>query len=433
MHRNALILLSLAVAPRLQAQPSATLQSAIDRRARELEARVVAWRRDFHQNPELGNREFRTSRIVAEHLQKLGLEVRTNVARTGVVGVLRGGRPGAVVALRADMDALPVTEEVDLPFKSTVKVQYNGQEVGVMHACGHDNHVAILMGVAEILTAMKAEIPGTVKFIFQPAEEGPPLGEEGGAPLMLKEGAFDNPKVDAVFGLHVFPMETGHVEYRSGGLMASSDNFYITVKGRQTHGAIPWAGVDPIVAASQIVLGLQTLTSRQTDLTMTPAVVTVGMMRGGIRTNIIPDSVEMAGTIRTFDETVRASLHERLTRTAQSIAAASGASASVRIQKMTPVTWNDPPLTSRMIPTLERVLGKESVKVGQPTTTAEDFSYFQQAAPGMFFFIGVTPKDRMGQAAPNHSPRFFADEAVLVPGMRAMANLAMDYLLAVRP
>jgi amidohydrolase len=428
-----LIVFSLLAVETAEGQTASRLQSEIDRRSKELEQKVVAWRRDFHQNPELSNREFRTSKIVAEHLQKLGLEVKTGVAHTGVVGVLRGGRPGPVVALRADMDALPVTEEVDLPFKSTAKSQYNGQEVGVMHACGHDNHVAILMGVAEMLTAMKAEIPGTVKFIFQPAEENPPPGEEGGAPLMLKEGVFENPKVDAIFGLHVFPMEVGHVEYRPAGMMASSDNFYITVRGRQTHGALPWNGVDPIVAASQIVLGIQTLISRQTDLTLTPAVVTVGMIRGGIRTNIVPDSVEMAGTIRTFDEGVRAQLHERLTRTAESIAAASGASASVRIQKMAPVTYNDPALTGRMIPTLERVLGKDLVKLGQPTTTAEDFAFYQQVVPGMFFFIGVTPKDRLGQAAPNHSPRFYADEGVLLPGMRALANLAVDFLAAPRP
>ena len=391
---------------------------------------MIACRRDIHQNPELGNREFRTSKIVAEHLQKLGLEVRTGVAHTGVVGVLKGGRPGPVVARRADRDALPVTEEVDLPFKSTVKTPYNGQEVGVMHACGHDNHVAILMGVAEMLTAMKAQLPGTVKFIFQPAEEGPPVGEEGGAPMMLKEGAFENPRVDAVFGLHVFPMTVGHVEYRPAGIMASSDNFYITVRGRQTHGALPWNGVDPIVAAAQIVLGIQTITSRQTDLTVTPAVVTVGIFRGGIRTNIVPDSVELAGTIRTFDEGVRAQLHERLTRTAESIAAASGATASVRIQKMTPVTYNDPALTDRMVPTLKRVLGDARVKLGTPTTTAEDFSFFQQAAPGLFIFLGITPPDRVGAAAPNHSPRFYADEGGLLPGMRVMANLAIDYLVS---
>lgn len=430
MSRSLLLLLLVAAAPVAAQSP---LHAEIDRRAQELESKVVAWRRDFHEHPELGNREFRTSRVVAEHLQGLGLEVRTGVAHTGVVGVLRGGRPGPVVALRADMDALPVTEEVDLPFKSVAKAQYNGQDVGVMHACGHDNHVAILMGVAEMLAGMKARLPGTVKFIFQPAEEGPPLGEEGGAAMMLKEGVFENPKVDAVFGLHVFPMQVGHVEYRPAGVMASSDNFYITVRGRQTHAALPWNGVDPIVTAAQVVLGIQTLTSRQTDLTLTPAVVTVGMFRGGIRTNIVPDSVELAGTIRTFDEGVRAQLHERLTRTAESIAAASGATATVRIQKMTPVTYNDPALTERMVPTLRRVLGDDRVKLGPPTTTAEDFSFFQQAAPGLFFFLGVTPADRVGSAAPNHSPRFHADEGALVPGMRALANLAVDFMIAPRP
>lgn len=426
--RSILIALCVSIASAASAQGTASLQSIIDRQARAIEPKVVAWRRDFHEHPELSNREFRTAKIVAEHLQKLGLEVQTGVAHTGVVGVLRGGKPGPVVALRADMDALPVTEEVDLPFKSTVKAQYNGQEVGVMHACGHDNHVAILMGVAEILAGMKAQIPGTVKFVFQPAEENPPPGEEGGAPLMLKEGVFENPKVDAIFGLHVFPMEVGHVEYRPAGTMASSDNFYITVHGSQTHGALPWNGIDPIVAASQIVLGIQTLTSRQTDLTLTPAVVTVGMFRGGVRTNIVPDSVELAGTIRTFDEGVRAQLHERLKRTAESIAAASGARATVRIDGMTPVTYNDPALTERMVPTLKRVLGDANVKLGQPTTTAEDFAFYEQKVPGLFFFLGITPPDRLGQAAPNHSPRFYADEGALVPGMRALANLAVDYL-----
>lgn len=429
MRRALLLVPVLALAPTLVRSQS-PLHAEIDRRARELESKAVAWRRDFHEHPELSNREFRTSKAVADHLTKLGLEVKTGVAHTGVIGILRGGRPGPVVALRADMDALPVTEEVELPFKSTAKAQYNGQEVGVMHACGHDNHIAILMGVAEMLTAMKAQLPGTVKFIFQPAEEGPPLGEEGGAPMMLKEGAFENPKVDAVFGLHVFPMELGTVQYRSGGLMASSDNYYITVRGRQTHGALPWNGIDPIVTASQIVMGLQTLTSRQVDLTKTPAVVTVGMFRGGIRTNIVPDSVELAGTIRTFDEGVRDDLHKRLTRTAESIAAASGATASVRIQKMTPVTYNDPSLTDRMVPTLQRVLGTPNVQLATPTTTAEDFSFFQQAAPGLFVFLGVTPKEQVVSAAPNHSPRFQADERALVPGMRVMANLAVDFLVS---
>ncbi|HEX7121682.1 MAG TPA: amidohydrolase, partial [Gemmatimonadaceae bacterium] len=408
-HRFLLPILLVVVATPAATQAPSSVYAEIDRRARELESKAVAWRRDFHQHPELSNREVRTSRVIAEHLTRLGLEVKTGVAHTGVVAVLRGGRPGPVVALRSDMDALPVTEEVDLPFRSQAKGTYNGQEVGVMHACGHDNHMAILMGVAEMLTAMKARLPGTVKFIFQPAEDGPPVGEKGGAPLMLEEGVFENPKVDAVFGLHVFPFEVGKVQYRPAGIMASSDNFYITVRGRQTHGALPWNGVDPIVVASQIVLGIQTLTSRQTDLTLTPAVVTVGMMRGGVRTNIVPDSVELAGTIRAFDEKVRADLHERLRRTATSIAAASGATAEVRIQKMTPVTYNDPSLTERMVPTLQRVLGKENVVLGLPTTTAEDFSFYQQQVPGLFFFLGVTPKGAdPATVAPNHSPRFFA-------------------------
>jgi amidohydrolase len=428
MRLPSLIVLSLAVAPYLPAQAPSQFHAEVDRRARELEAKVVAWRRDLHQNPELSNREFRTSKLIADHLRALGLEVQTEVAHTGVVGILRGGRPGPVVALRADMDGLPVKEELTLPFKSTATAQYNGQVVGVMHACGHDFHMSILMGVAEMLTAMKAQLPGTVKFIFQPAEEGPPLGEEGGAPMMLKEGAFENPKVDAVFGLHVFPMEVGTVEYRSGGLMASADNYYITVHGRQTHGAQPWKGIDPIVVGSQIVMGLQTITSRQVDLTLTPAVVTVGMFRGGIRTNIVPDSVELAGTIRTFDEAVRADLHQRVQRTAESIAAASGTTASVRIQKMVPVTFNDPALTDRMVPTMQRVLGAPNVRLAIPTTTAEDFSYFQQAAPGLFVFLGVTPKEQVGMAANNHSPLFSPDERALVPGMRVMANLAVDFL-----
>lgn len=435
MHtRFAAALLTLVAASgALSAQtPAASrLYAEIDRRAKELEPKAVAWRRDFHEHPELGYRETRTAKVIAEHLTKLGLEVRTGVAHTGVVGVLRGGKPGPVVALRTDMDALPVTEEVDLPFKSKAKDTYNGQEVGVMHACGHDNHMAILMGVAELLTGMKQDLAGSVVFIFQPAEEGPPPGELGGAALMLQQGAFDNPKVDAVFGLHVFPFEVGSVQYRPAGIMASSDNFFITVKGSQTHGAQPWRGTDPIVAASQIVLGIQTLVSRQTDLTLTPAVVTVGMIRGGIRTNIIPDSVELAGTIRSFDQKARQEIHARLTRTAEQIAAASGATARVKIEKLTPVTYNDPSLTDRMVPTLKRVLGEEKVTLGQQTTTAEDFAYYQEKVPGLFFFLGITPKGTdPATAAPNHSPRFFADEGALVPGMRAMANLAVDYLMA---
>ena len=389
----------------------------------------MAWRRDFHQHPELSNREQRTAKVIAEHLQRLGLEVKTGVAHHGVVGVLRGGRPGPVVALRADMDALPVVEEVDLPFKSAVRSTYNGQEVGVMHACGHDAHMAILMGVAEILAGMKASIPGTVKFIFQPAEEGVPTGENGGAKMMIEEGVLENPRVDAIFGLHVFPFEVGKATWRSGGLMASSDNWRVVIRGRQTHGALPWNGVDPITIASQFITNMQSIVSRQTDLTLTPAILTTGYIRGGVRTNIIPDSVEMGGTIRTFDQGTRDSIHARLTRLAKGMAAASGATALVEIQVGNPVTSNDPALVARMVPSLRRILGVSNVSEGRVTTTAEDFSRFQEKVPGMFFFLGITPKGTdPSTAAPNHSPKFFADEAALVPGMKALGGLALDFL-----
>jgi amidohydrolase len=429
---NALLVATLALVlsgHRIAAQAPSRLTTDVDRRAWEMEAKVVAWRRDIHQHPELGNRETRTAGLVADHLRKLGLEVRTGVAHTGVVGILRGGRPGPVVALRADMDALPVTEEVDLPFKSTVKSIYNGQEVGVMHACGHDNHVAILMGVAEILTGMRQEVAGTVKFIFQPAEEGAPAGEVGGAGLMIDEGALENPKVDAIFGLHVFPFETGTVVYRSGGLMASGDTYRVVVRGRQTHGALPWNGVDPIMITSQIITNMQTIVSRQTDLTLTPAILTVGYIRGGVRTNIIPDSVEFGGTIRAFDQATRDSIIARFKRVVTAMATANGATASIAMDAGNPVTFNDPALTEQMVPTLKRALGNDKVMVGPQTTTSEDFALFQQKVPGMFFFLGVTPKgtDR-SKVAPNHSPRFFADEAALVPGMKALTSLALDYL-----
>ena len=421
--------ISLALAIDLEGQTPSRLLSELNTRTHAVEAKVVAWRRDIHQHPELGNREVRTAKLVADHLTRLGLEVRTGVAHTGVVAVLRGGKAGPTVALRADMDALPVTEEVDLPFKSTVRTTYLGQDVGVMHACGHDNHVAILMGVAEVLAGVRQELAGSVKFIFQPAEEGAPAGERGGAELMIEQGALENPKVDAIFGLHVFPFEVGKVVWRAGPLMASGDQFRVVVRGRQTHGALPWNGVDPIVTASQIVVALQTLVSRTVDLTLTPAVVTVGMIRGGVRNNIVPDSVELVGTIRAFDEATRDSLHSRLQRTAEGIARAAGAVAVVTTTRGYPVTINNPVLTERMVPTLRRTLGAENVIPAQQTTTAEDFSLFQQKVPGMFFCLGVTPKGADPRSvAPNHSPRFFADEAALVPGMRALANLAVDYL-----
>ncbi len=418
-----------AVQPARSEDRVAELRRQVDRHAEELVPKVVAWRRDFHQHPELGNREVRTSKIVAEHLRSLGLDVRTNVAHTGVVGVLRGGLPGPVVALRADMDALPVTEETDLPFKSTVRAEYNGREVGVMHACGHDGHTAMLMGAAEVLSRLRAELPGTVVFLFQPAEEGAPAGEEGGAEVMVREGALDNPKVDAIFGLHVFPFVAGGIRVRAGGFMAASDTLRIRVRGRQTHGALPWEGVDPIVVASQIVLGLQTIVSRQANLTTAPAAITIGIFQAGNRSNIIPDEALLEGTIRTFDETMRKDIHERIRRTAARIAEAAGATAETRISIGNPVTYNDPDLTRRMTPSLERVAAGTFEPDAPPTTTAEDFSIYQQKVPGVYFFLGVAPEgvDPAG-LEPNHSPRFVLNEDALVTGVRALSSVAVDYL-----
>jgi amidohydrolase len=429
MFRCGLAGLLLLVGPTcLAADTRPVMEAEIARRTEAVLPKVVAWRRDLHQNPELGNRETRTAGLVAEHLRRLGMEVRTGVASTGVVAVLRGGRPGPAVALRADMDALPVTEQVDLPFASKVRTTWNGQEVGVMHACGHDNHVAILMGTAEVLAGMREQLPGTVTFLFQPAEEGAPRGEEGGAEVMIREGALDNPRVGAIFGLHVFTGPLGSIGYRAGGFMASGDTFRITVKGRQTHGAQPWRGVDPIVVGSQIVLGLQTIVSRQVELPATPAVISAGIFRSGVRSNIIPDDAYLEGTIRVFDEAIREDIHRRVRQTAESIAAASGAAAEVEIEPGNPVTFNDPDLTRRMLPTLERVApGK--VMERPPQTVAEDFSLYQKKIPGLFVFLGVTPADQDWRtAASNHSPMFFADEGALPVGVRLLTSLAVDYL-----
>jgi amidohydrolase len=406
------------------------LASTVDQRIRALEPKIIAWRRDIHQNPELSNREVRTSKLVADQLRKLGIEVKTGVAKTGVVGLLKGGKPGPVVALRADMDALPVTEESDLPFKSTVKTEYLGQQVGVMHACGHDAHVAILLGVAEALASMRDQIPGTVKFIFQPAEEGPPPGETGGAPLMVAEGVLENPKPAAIFGLHVISgIPAGMITYRAGPLMASADWLYITVKGKQTHGAWPWSGIDPVVTSAQIVTGLQNIVARQIDVSREPAVVTVATIHGGTRKNIIPDQVEMTGTIRTFDEGMRQDVHARIKHIAESIAEANHAHADVKVEKAVPVTVNDPALTEKMLPTLKRIGGDGGSKPHQRVMVAEDFSYFQEKIPGLFYFVGVTPKDQdMAAAAPNHSPRFHIDESGLLQGARSLAALAVDFL-----
>lgn len=425
----ALLVLPAMSGSQAHAQATSAVHAELDRLAAAVTPKVVSWRRDIHEHPELSGQEVRTAALVAKHLRTLGLEVREGVGGTGVVGVLRGGRPGKVVALRADMDALPVTEQTDLPFKSTVRARFNGQEVGVMHACGHDNHVAILMGAAEVLSQMKARLPGTVVFLFQPAEEGGHPKGGGGAQWMIADGALEDPKVDAIFGLHVGPGELGTLNYRAGPLMAASNNFRVVVHGRQSHGAVPSAGIDPIVVGAQVVLGLQTIVSRQVDITTAPAVVTVGTFAGGVRSNIIPDSVVMTGTVRTFDMGMRDEIFARIKRTAEQVAASAGARAEVRIDSGYPVTRNDSALAERMLPTLRRVARGGQVKPAPLTTTAEDFSFFQQKVPGFYFWMGVTEVGKDWTKVPgNHSPMFEADEGALPVGVRAMSALAVDYL-----
>ena len=408
----------------------ADVDDRIANRATAIEQDVIAWRRDIHQHPELSNREFRTANLVAEHLESLDIEVTTEVAHTGVVGILEGGKPGPVIALRADMDGLPVVEMTGLPFASKEKSEYNGREVGVMHACGHDNHVAILMGAAHVLAGMRDELAGTVKFIFQPAEEGAPQGEEGGAGLMIREGVLQQPDVDAIIGLHISQGgEVGTASYRPLGMMASAQRFAITIEGRQTHAARPWAGVDPIVAGAHVVTALQTIVSRQVDITKAPAVVTVGTFNGGIRNNIVPNEAHMTGTIRTFDPDMRLAIHAKIRQVAESVAASFGAKASVDISPGVPVTYNDPGLTEAMLPTLHKVYGKDRVILAPLVTGAEDFSFYQEEVPGFFFFIGGRPADvPQEQAIPNHSPLFDADEGALLFGVKAMSQLAVDYL-----
>ena len=422
-----ILLLALLCVPATAVADS--LRPTIEARVPEIMDQVVEWRRAIHANPELGNREFRTAALAADHLRSLDIEVRTEIGHTGVIGILRGALPGPTVGLRADMDALPVTEAVDLPFASKVTTTYNDREVGVMHACGHDNHVAILMGAASVLASMRDELPGTVMFIFQPAEEGAPTGEEGGAELMLKEGAFGDPHPDAVFGLHVGPFPTGTLGYRSGGVMAASDALTILVRGKQTHAAYPWMGIDPVVTASQIVVGLQTIVSRQVELISGPAVVSVAMIHGGVRNNIIPTEVELQGTIRTLSPETRALVHGRVRRVAESIGESAGAEVEVKIEQGYPVTVNDPALTAAMIPTLEWAALNGQAIVTPPKLAAEDFSYFAQKTPGLYIGLGVTPHDQYpDRAVPNHSPYFFADEAALPVGVKAMSGLAADYL-----
>ena len=395
----------------------------------KLNKKVIQWRHEIHQNPELSNREFKTAEKVAAHLKSLGMEVQTGIAHTGVVGVLKGKKPGKVLALRADMDALPVTEQNDLSFRSTVQATYNGKETGVMHACGHDTHVAILMGVAELLAA-NTDFAGTVKFIFQPAEEGAPEGEEGGADLMIAEGVLENPKVDAIFGLHINSgTHVGKVRYRPQGIMASSQRFVINVKGKQAHGSQPWMSVDPILISAKIVDGLQSIISRNAELTKEAAVISVGSIHSGIRFNIIPEEAQMIGTIRTLDKEMKEVIRNRMTELVPKIAQAYGGEAEVIIQDGAPITYNDPDLTSQMIPSIERVLGKDNLEVVNAVTGAEDFSYFQQEIPGFYFFLGGTPKTLPETEAPSHhTPNFFIDDSALIYGVNVLTAMVKDYL-----
>ncbi|RUO75770.1 amidohydrolase [Idiomarina seosinensis] len=426
------LLIALAVGASAFALPAAHAQQSPVAIDDNLESKVIEWRRHVHANPELSNREYETAKYITQHLESLGLEVKTGIAHTGVAALLKGNGDGPTVALRADIDALPVTEQTDVPFKSTVTSTYRGNEVGVMHACGHDTHVAMLMGAAEQLVAMQDELNGNVLFIFQPAEEGAPGGEEGGAELMLEEGLFSDVfpgyTPERVFGIHVWAgMPTGHIGYRKGPLMASSDQFEITVKGRQTHGSRPWGGVDPIVTSAQIINSAQTIISRQTNITKAPAVLSFGIVEGGVRNNIIPDEVTLIGTIRNFDMDIRADIHDKLEHTAKHVAQANGAEADVEIDLGYPVTVNNPDLVDQMLPITKAVAGDKAVKEVPLVTGAEDFSYYALEVPGMFVFLGVTPPDQdMDQAPSNHSPHFFADEDALRTGVNLYVNWALE-------
>jgi amidohydrolase len=427
IHRRCLFALLLGVLS-WQAHAAAWQELVSDKTA-SINDKVVDWRHHLHANPELGNREFKTAEMIAAHLRNLGFdEVQTGVAHTGVVGILKGGKPGATVALRADMDGLPVTEKTGLPFASKVTTEWRGAQTGVMHACGHDAHMAILMGVAEVLADMREQIPGNVKFIFQPAEEGPPPGEEGGADLMIKEGVLQGDFAPgAIFGLHVFPSPAGMISYKPEGMLAASDGLQITVRGVQTHGSMPWGGVDPIAAAAQIINALQQIVSRQVDISNAPAVVTIGSINGGNRGNIIPEEVVMTGTIRTFDPDMREDIHDRIRKVATMVAESVGAEAEVELGLGYPVTFNDPALTARMAPVLDRVSAGGRAIVAKPIMGAEDFSYYAKQIPGLFFGLGVAKQgEQIG--APNHSPYFYVNDAALPVGIEALSNLALEWL-----
>jgi amidohydrolase len=408
----------------------AKLKEKASLEADKIESKCIAWRRDIHEHPELGNHETRTAKIIADHLKKLGIEVKEGVAKTGVVGILKGGKPGPCIALRADIDALPLVERVNLTYASKQKSTYNGQEVGVMHACGHDTHVAMLMSVAEILSGMKNDIKGTIKFIFQPAEEGPPEGEEGGAALMVKEGVMENPKVDVIFGLHIeSDVEVGTIQYKPGAFMASSDWFHILVKGKGSHGSQPWKGIDPIQISAQIIEGLQSIVSRQMELTKAPVVITVGKINGGVRSNIIPEDCNMDGTIRTLDKDMQNDVHEKIKLTAQKIAEASGATADVTIDTKTLVTYNTPELVKKMIPSLQSAAGVDNVKETEWKTGAEDFSFYGTKAPSFFFYLGGMKKGRDPKTAPpHHTADFEIDESGMKTGIKAFCDLVIDYM-----
>ena len=410
--------------------PAVDLTAEINAATEKVMPQVIQWRRYLHEHPELGNREFNTSKLVADELRKLGIEVRTGIAKTGVVGILKGSQPGPVIGLRADMDGLPVTERVHVPFRSTVKSEYNGQTVGVMHACGHDTHVAMLLGTATVLAGMKDKIKGTVVFIFQPAEEGAPAGETGGADDMVKQGVMDNPKIDAVFGIHInSATEIGQIKYKSGAEMAASDWFEIKVKGRQSHGAYPWQGIDPIAVSTQIYTGLQMIVARQSELPKAPVIITVGRMTAGIRENIIPEEAVMAGTIRTLDTAMQDEVHEKIRRTATKIAESMGATAEVKIDRKTPVTYNDPQLVKKMLPSLEKAVGKGNVIDAEWVTGAEDFAFYGQKAPSFFFFVGGMPKGGDPKTVPSHhTPDFFIDDSRLDVGVKAFCNIVFDFV-----
>ncbi len=426
------LLIALILFLKIASAQKNNYQALINANADKIELKVIDWRHDFHQNPELGNRETRTSLIIANHLRSLGIEVKTGIAVTGVVGILKGDKPGPVIALRADMDALPVTEKTDVPFASKVKTMYNGQETGVMHACGHDGHVAILMGVAEILAGMKKELKGTIVFIFQPAEEGAPKGEEGGAELMVKQGVLNNPKVDVIFGLHMdAQLETGKIAYHPAGAMASASDLKITVKGKPSHGASPWYSVDPIVVSAQIINSLQTIVSRNVKLTENPAVVTIGAIHGGNRNNIISDQVEMLGTVRTFTDEDESMVFSRIHQIAEKTAEAAGATALVELPYSIhyPVTFNNVALTEAMLPSLQKAAGTENVLLLPAKTGSEDFSFFAQKVPGLYFFIGGLPKGKDPKtSAPHHTAEFLIDDSSFKTGVKAFCNLVFDYM-----